>query len=98
MEKVNDNMVRFRKGDLVLELDKSQVFPNDPGEGSPAMVYLTDRFGYGNIKASASYWCATSEEVLMGSGRNNDYNLSKSEISWLVGLDDKLTEFLYPKT
>lgn len=29
-------------GGVRLELDKTQVFPDDPGQGTPAMVYYKD--------------------------------------------------------
>ena len=36
---------------VTLELDSSEIYPDDPGQGTPAMVALTigDRIGYGTI-------------------------------------------------
>jgi len=39
-----------------LVLDPSQIFPADPGQGTPAMVYYAG--------GSATYWCATGEGMV----------------------------------
>lgn len=40
-------------GGVRLVLDPTQIFPADPGQGTPAMVYYKG--------GSATYWCATGE-------------------------------------
>lgn len=38
-------------GGWTLELDSDEIFPEDPGQGTPAMVYSEDR------NCSGTYWC-----------------------------------------
>ena len=78
----------LRNGALIVQLDRSQVFPDDPGQGTPAIVR---RFGF-----SATYWCAQNEGVLTDSN-DNEYRLSDAECRWLGGIDGEVTEFLYRK-
>lgn len=42
-------------GGIMIVLDAKEIFPSDPGNGTPAMVYLP--FGRGH----ATYWCAQGE-------------------------------------
>lgn len=77
---------------LRIELDKGEVFPDDPGQGTPAMVYQ-------NIplrgEASATYWCAMGEgELLAGP---NTVSLTDEQVKWLGEQEDAVNEFLYPK-
>lgn len=81
----------YKNGNLVLDLDKSQVFPDDPGNGTPAMVRLIHR---GKELARASYWAAVNEEQLR---RDDDsmHRITPRQLEWLESLDAELTEFLY---
>ena len=47
--------LQFKKYGLVVELDPREVFPEDPGQGAPVMVYWPAK------KAAATFWCATGE-------------------------------------
>jgi hypothetical protein len=86
---LNKSIKIFKKGNLLLVLDRSQVFPNDPGEGCPALVsYQTKRDDY-----CSSYNCAINEECI--SGACGDKHLSKSQIDWLASLEDEVEDFLY---
>lgn len=76
----------LRKGALVVQLDRSQVFPDEPGQGTPAMVR---RFQY-----SATYWCAQNEGVLTDSD-GSEWRLVDSDVQWLEDIDREVTEFLY---
>lgn len=80
-----DGEKSFRKGRLIVSLDRSQVFPDDPGNGTPAMVHS---FGF-----SATYWCAQDNGL---ENRNGEHmELTDAEVDWLGSLDSDITEFLY---
>lgn len=77
--------LRLGSSKLRIELDKTQVFPDDPGAGTPAMVYLGDY--------SATYWCAVGEGCLDGSKGERD--LTRREMEWLDQQGDIIDKFLY---
>lgn len=56
-------------------LDPSEIFPNDPGNGTPAMVY-------GPNGTSATYNCAIGESELTNS-RGGGEGISASAYRWL---------------
>lgn len=60
---------------LQLILDPSQIFPDDPGNGTPALVTRG--------KAVSTYWCALGEGCLDG-GRDGEVPLSDADLAWLV--------------
>lgn len=73
-------VVRFGFGNnLVLELDPSQICPDDPGSGTPAMVYMN-----GDKEYSSTYWFAIGEGYLMGT--RDDFQLSERQLEWLQSL------------
>lgn len=74
------------KGNLRVVLDKSQVFPDDPGQGTPAMVYCGE--------FSATYWCAVGESELFHD-RRGAKRLTDEQVEWLESLDSELSSFLY---
>lgn len=78
----------FRKGRLVVSLDQSQVFPDDPGNGTPAMIHC---FGY-----HATYWCGCEEGLTDSKG--NHLDLTPNEVEWLEQLDPEINDFLYPRS
>ena len=69
-------MIKKLKGPdgIVLELDSSQIFPDDPGQGTPAMVEY--KGGY------ATFNCAQSTGVVDG-GRKGDIQLPDECVEWL---------------
>lgn len=69
-----------------LELDRSQVFEEDPGQGTPALVYYKE--------GCSTYWCACGEGYIDG-GRKGEIKLPESVLNWLYEQDAELTEFLY---
>lgn len=75
----------FNFGNLKVELDKSEVYPDDPGAGAPAIVSVADG------KFSATYWCAINEGELELDG----YQLSKRQLDWLYRIEDEINDFLY---
>lgn len=65
---------------LRLELDSAEIFPDDPGQGTPAMVYLRGE--------SATYWCALNE------GEVDREVMNSSQQAWLEQQEDAVAEFL----
>lgn len=57
---------------LRIELDSSEIVPDDPGQGTPAMVYYK--------QYSATYWCAVDAGVLHG---EEEYTLTPKQADWL---------------
>ncbi len=68
-------------GGIRIELDRSEVFPNDPGNGTPALVYCR-----GN---TATYWCACGE------GEVDGIMLSEGQMEWLENQSYTIDSFLY---
>lgn len=62
-------------GGLRLELDASQIFPEDPGQGTPFMVVHASG-------ASATFCCACNEGEL----DCGEYQLSPAQMGWLHDL------------
>lgn len=62
-------------GGIKLVLDVREVFPDDPGNGTPALVTYGTSF-------SASYECATNEEELT-SDRHGTKGLTHEQLMWL---------------
>ena len=82
----------FRRGNLRVELDLDEVYPDDPGAGAPAMVYWTSKF-VGKIgEYSATYPYAIGEGEL--ESRLETRRLTDKQCEWLDSLGDKIDEFL----
>lgn len=75
------------RGRLTVRLDRGQVFPDDPGNGTPALVEAP---GY-----CSTYWCACGEGELLGNEDGGTLRLTAAELRWLEGLDQQITEYLY---
>ena len=81
-------------GGLTIELDRSQVFPDDPGNGTPAMVVLTK----GRQTYRATYTCASNEGTVTSDGYHcEEYTLSDRQVNWLHEQEDSIEEFLNSK-
>jgi len=65
---------------LRLVLDSAEIFPDDPGQGTPAMVYLRGE--------SATYWCALNE------GEVDRQATNASQQAWLEAQEDTVSAFL----
>lgn len=73
-------IIRF--GKLCIELDPQEIFPDDPGQGAPCMVYKD--------KHSATYNCALDTgELDLG-----EYTLSTEEWDWLASQSDRVDSWL----
>lgn len=66
-----------------IELDLDQVFPDNPGEGTPAMVHLGSDSG--------TYWCAIETGELSSKGSY----LDDDQCSWLNSKQTDVEEFLF---
>lgn len=58
-------------GGIKLVLDSSEVYPEDPGNGTPAMVYFK--------KWSATHGCAMDTGELDG----GEYTLNPAQMRWI---------------
>jgi hypothetical protein len=78
-------------GGLTLVLDSREIFPDDPGQGTPAMVHLEHR------NASSTFWCATGEGTVSGNGfgdDSGDIELTSSQKNWLEARWEDVDAFL----
>lgn len=75
----------FTRGSLRVELDKSQVFEDDPGQGTPALVISGEYV--------STYWAAVGEGELLGD--SGVKVLTDLQLAWLDSLEQKICEFLY---
>jgi len=76
----------YIRGAYQLVLDSSQVVPDDPGAGAPAMVY-------GPKGSSASFWCAMDTGEL--SDRGGIRELPDSIVVWLVAMAGTVDDFIH---
>ncbi len=72
-------------GGLTLELDRSELVPENPGEGTPAMVYLEPS------GASGTYWCA------LDTGEVDGVEITAQQQRWLESKEEVVSEFLWPQ-
>jgi len=84
-----DQKVVFEKGNVKLVLEQGECFPKDPGQGTPAMVYLKTRGEFnGTETVSATYWCCTDTGEIEGNP------LSDSILRWLDSKAAKVEEYV----
>ena len=79
---------------LRIELDKNEVFPEDPGQGTPALVYkkLKGRI----LQCNSTFWCCQDTGVLEPwCGTKDWYDLTPEELNWLRNQEDTVNDFLY---
>lgn len=69
-------------GGLTLVLDSAEIFPDDPGQGTPAMVYLG--------RNSATYGCA----VHFGELDCGEKELSATQVNWLDAQEEIVWTFI----
>lgn len=67
-------------------LDLNEVYPEDPGNGTPAMFY------YGG--GSATYWCALGEGEV-DAGRKGMIEIPGAVYRWMEAQEDAVNTFLY---
>jgi len=70
------------RGDWRIELDASEIVPDNPGEGTPAMVY-------GPESTSGTYWC------VHGTGEIDGWlQLPKDVYDWVAAQLDVINDWL----
>jgi hypothetical protein len=79
-----DETVTWEWGNLKLVLEQDECYPKNPGQGTPAMVYLTNDEG----EFSATFYCATDV------GDVDGYPLTEKELAWLNKKADKVEEYV----
>lgn len=79
---------------LKIILDSNEVFPDDPGQGTPVIVEKrVNGRAYGS-----TFSVALGEGYLLGNGE--DYSLKADEIKWLQSQEetcDKFVDDIYKK-
>jgi hypothetical protein len=68
---------------LRVEFDANEIFPNDPGQGTPVLVCLG--------RETASFCCALNEGEVGGSVR-----LSPAQLAFLESLEEFVWDFTSP--
>jgi len=72
----------YTNGPYRLVLDSTQIYPNDPGAGTPAMLYGPDH-------QTATFWCALS------TGECGDgWEIPRNVMNWLDRLTPTVEKFL----
>lgn len=69
-------------GSYRLELDSREIVPNDPGSGTPALLYAPN-------KQTATFWCALDSGE-MGDGTE----IPKPVMSWLDRMAPTVENFI----
>lgn len=77
--------IRRPQNYLAIELDAAQIYPSDPGQGTPILVV--------HGQHTATLECAVNEGELAGRG-NVLYKLSDLEMKWLDSVYDQCNEWL----
>ena len=65
-----------------LTLDQSEVYLDDAGKGTPALVYTPDSY-------TATLWC------VLGEGEVESRKVPHDVMAWLEGLESEVDEYLY---
>lgn len=77
-------------GGIKVQLDRSQIVPDDPGQGTPALVVLKN--------ANATYNCACGEgELLCDNPCGGAISLTDAQLEWLGQIEDEIEDFLWPR-
>jgi hypothetical protein len=72
---------------ITITLDAGEVYPKDPGQGTPAVV--TTRSG-----ACATYECAVNTGLLMTDDLMREYPLTEAQLKWLDAQEEFIEEFV----
>lgn len=72
----------YGPGGIRLVLDANEIYPDDPGNGTPAMVYCNQYPG--------TYWCALDTGAIGG----GEYVLTDAQYRWLDHHFDLVSEFV----
>ena len=81
---MKNRFTKYGPNGLRVEFDSSEIFPEDPGQGTPVLVYLG--------RETASFCCALNEGEVGGYVR-----LSPEQIEFLASLEELVWNFTLPK-
>ena len=70
---------------LKITLDSNEIFPNDPGQGTPAIVEKG--------QCAGTFACALDTGILLDKN-GNDYSLTPSEVRWLESQEQAVDNFI----
>lgn len=70
-----------------IELDRREVFPDDPGAGTPAMLY-------GPRDSSATFYCALDTEEI-GTGDGSYIDVPRPVLDWMSAQEFVVAAFLF---
>lgn len=85
---VRKTTIKNRRLGLRIELDASEIYADDPGQGTPCMVIKTDERG--REVDSGTYACAIGEGELS----YNSTPLDADEMEWLEEMEATIESFL----
>ena len=74
-------------GSYCLVLDSREIVPDNPGEGTPALVETRDGRG------CSTYWLCVDEGIIDHSDEG-DRDLPESVYNWLVSMQDIVDKFI----
>jgi len=75
-------------GGIRIELDRNRVVLDDPGQDTPALVYVPTNKRYRGGDETATFWCAMETDEL---------DLTKAQRDFLIRNEDKVNDVLYPR-
>jgi len=81
---MKNRFTKYGPNGLRVEFDASEIFPEDPGQGTPVLVCLG--------RENASFCCALNEGEVGGCIR-----LSPDQIEFLTSLEELVWDFTLPK-
>lgn len=68
---------------IFIELDAKEIYPSDPGQGTPAMVWTADR------KNAGTFFCVVDTGEMV-----DGYQLTKAQAKWLAAQEDDVYAWL----
>ena len=71
---------------VVLELDRSKYYPDDPGQDTPAIVAY---------KGGTSTYHCCMDHGYVESSRTGDIDIPRAAMKWLEAMEDVVDQFLY---
>lgn len=69
-----------------IELDSAQIFPDDPGQGTPAMVHLG--------RESCTFQWACGEGYMYSDHGDEEKPFTSAQMAWLEAQADTVSDFI----